>query len=294
VPWDPDVLRLAVATDAETYERLGEPLADRGIEVVHLETTERTIPLTAGDASDDAFPADLDVGYVFPPRDVEGAVADTMLDIPWLVDHDDVQTSRNKAEVLARCAAAGLPVAETELVSNPVDEAAIRDAVDRVGPPVVIKPTSTTRGVGVAKVGDADSALGVADYLDLVHDFAATGDKSFLVQSFVPDARDVRVMTIDGEYVGAVERRRDDEGWRHNVHRGAEATGIHLAPELRELAESVAQLLDVDLLGVDLLVTDDVAVVSETNARPTVDDASKYEPDFYDRLAAAIERTADA
>jgi ribosomal protein S6--L-glutamate ligase len=34
-------------------------------------------------------------------------------------------------------------------------------------------------------------------------------------------------------------------------------------------------------------------VVNETNARPTVDAATKYEPDFYDRLAALVRRTAD-
>ncbi|WP_248515337.1 ATP-grasp domain-containing protein [Salinarchaeum laminariae] len=291
------MLRLAVATQAETFERLVEPLADRGIEVDHLQTRERTLPLTG--AGSDEEPAavafgetEYDLGYVYPPRDVEGAVADVLLDLPWLNGRTAVQTSRNKAAVLARCAEAGLPVPETVLVSNPVDESAIRDAVERVGTPAVIKPTSTTRGVGVAKVGDADSALGVADYLELVHEFPATGDKSYLVQSFVPDARDVRVMTIDGEYAGAVERRRDDGGWRHNVHRGAEATAIDPDRGLRELAESVAQELGIDLLGVDLLVTDDGAVVSETNARPTVDDASKYEPEFYDRLAATIERVA--
>jgi ribosomal protein S6--L-glutamate ligase len=33
-------------------------------------------------------------------------------------------------------------------------------------------------------------------------------------------------------------------------------------------------------------------VVNETNARPTVDDATKYETDIDDRLAALIRRTA--
>jgi len=41
------------------------------------------------------------------------------------------------------------------------------------------------------------------------------------------------------------------------------------------------------------LETDDRLVVNETNARPTVDAATKYEPEFYDRLAELIERTAD-
>jgi len=34
-------------------------------------------------------------------------------------------------------------------------------------------------------------------------------------------------------------------------------------------------------------------VINETNARPTVDSATKYDPDFYDRLAGLIRRTAD-
>jgi ribosomal protein S6--L-glutamate ligase len=44
---------------------------------------------------------------------------------------------------------------------------------------------------------------------------------------------------------------------------------------------------------VDLLETEDRLVVSETNARPTVDRATKYEPDFYDRLASLVRQTAD-
>jgi ribosomal protein S6--L-glutamate ligase len=47
-------------------------------------------------------------------------------------------------------------------------------------------------------------------------------------------------------------------------------------------------VLDVDWLGVDLLVSGNRAVVNETNARPTVDSATKYEPEFHDRLAALI------
>jgi ribosomal protein S6--L-glutamate ligase len=165
---------------------------------------------------------------------------------------------------------------------------------DRFEPPVVLKPTSTTRGVGVARAGDLDSFLGLTDYVTLVHDFPATGDKSFLVQEFLPDARDVRVMVVDGEYAGAVERRRSDEtGWTANVHRGAEASGIALATEHRRLAERVAAVLDIDYLGVDLLLTEEGAVVSETNARPTIDAVEKYEPGFWDGLAELIRATAN-
>jgi len=284
------MLRLAVATREESYERLGDPLAERGIEVCHLRTAERTIPLGG-----DPYP-EVDVGYVFPPRLMEGGVADAALGVPWINDRACVLRSRNKAETLQRLADAGLPVPETTLVSNPVDRDELVAVFERFDPPVVVKPNSTTRGTGVTLAHDLDSFLGVADYLDLVHDYRATGDRSFLVQEYLPDASDYRVMTLDGEVVGAVERTFPAETagdrWKHNVHRGATARTVDPGPAHRRLAERAAAALDVPLLGVDLLVTDDRAVVSETNARPTIDDAGKYVPDFWDRLAALIRRTA--
>ena len=286
------MLRLAVATDAETYERMAAPLAKRDIDVGHVATAERVVPLTENPFEE------YDVGFVYPPRLMEGAVADAMLDVPWVNDREAILRSRNKADVLTRLGRADVPVPETVLVSNPVDEAALVAAFERLEPPVVVKPNSTTRGVGVTTAHDLDSFLGIADYLDLVHDYRATGDQSFLVQEYVRDARDYRAMVVDGEYVGAVERRlptaaRDRGRWKHNVHRGAEAEGVELPAGLQELAERTADVLDIPYLGVDLLVADDRALVNETNARPTIDSATKYEEGFWDELAALIRSTAE-
>jgi len=289
------MLTLAVANRAETFERMAEPLAERGIEARHCPVSERTVPLTG---ERPWSPDEFDVGFVFPGRMIEGGAADAALDVSWLNGRDAVLTSRNKAGVIAHLDRAGLPVPETTLVSNPVDDEELIEAFERFDPPVVVKPTSTTRGVGVARVDDLDSFLGVVDYLDLVHDFQATGDKSFLIQEYLPDARDYRAMVLDGEFVGAVERRLPDDAlaagqWKHNVHRGAEATGVDLPDEWRRLAERVAAELELSFVGVDLLASGDRVVVSETNARPTIDAETKYEPGFYDRLAASIRQRAE-
>jgi ribosomal protein S6--L-glutamate ligase len=288
------MLRLAVATDAETYERMQGPLADRGIDAEYVQTARRTVPITDVGEEWDGF----DAGFVFPSRLMEGGVADALLDVPWVNDREAVLRSRNKGGALARLGRADLPVPDTVVVSNPADEADLIDAFERFEPPVVVKPNSATRGVGVAKATDLDSFLGIVDYLDLVHDYRATGDRSFLVQEYLPDARDYRVMVVDGEYVGAVQRRLPDDAlaagqWKHNVHRGAEATGVDLPDGLRDLAERAADALGVPWLGVDLLVTDDRAVVNETNARPTIDSATKYEDGFWDEVAGLVRRTAD-
>jgi ribosomal protein S6--L-glutamate ligase len=286
------MLRLAVTSRAETFDRLQAPLADRGIEVAHLPAEGRTVAL------DTAPTESFDVGFVFPSRTQSGVALSALHALSWVNGRDAVLTSRNKGGVLATLGAAGLPVPKTTMVASPVDDDAIADAADRLGWPVVVKPNSTTRGTGVAKAGDLDSLSGVVDYLDLVHDYRATGDKTFLLQEYLPDARDYRVMVVDGAYAGAVERRLDDADreagrWKHNVHRGAEATGVDLPVEYRRLAERAAAALDVSYLGVDLLVTDDRVVVAETNARPTVDAATKYVDDFYDRLAGLIRTTAE-
>lgn len=280
------MLTLAVATRAETYDRLDRLLPEHGIELGHLEATERTIPLS----SEDSPYGEFDVGLVYPQRPMEGGVADAILDVPWVNDRETILTSRNKGEVLVRLSRAGLPVPDSVLVSNPVPREELIAAFERFDPPVVIKPNSTTRGVGVTLAGDLDSFLGICDFLGLLHDFPATDDKSFLVQEYLPEARDYRAMVIDGEYVGAVEREGD--GWKHNVHTGARATGVALPDDLRELTERVADVLDVPFLGVDLLVSNGRVVVSETNARPTVDEETKYEPGFDDRLAELIHTRA--
>jgi len=283
------MLRLAVATNAETYERMSGPLAERGIDAEYVPTAERTIPL-------DAALGSFDVGFVFPPRLAEGGVASELLDVPWVNGREAIMRSRHKGEALARLSKAGLPTPETVVVSDPVDESELVAAYERFDPPVVVKPNAVTRGVGVAKAGDLDSFLGICDYLDLVHDYRAVGDASFLVQEFLPDARDFRAMVLDGECVGAVERKLPEAAleagqWKHNVHRGAEASGIDLPPDRRELVEQAAAAMEIPYLGVDLLVSGDRTVLNETNARPTIDAATKYEPGFYDDLAALIRRT---
>ncbi|MFC6720406.1 ATP-grasp domain-containing protein [Halobacteriaceae archaeon SHR40] len=291
------MLRLAVATNAETYERMQSPLRERGIDPDHIPTAERTVVLSDGPdvyaTEDQSVSSQFDVGFVFPPRLAEGGVADGLLQIPWVNGREAILRSRQKGETLARLSQAGVPTPETVVVSNPADEAILKTAFERIEGPVVVKPNSTTRGIGVAKAHDMDSFLGICDYLDLVHDYRATGDQSFLVQEYLPDARDFRVMLIDGEVVGAVERRLPDEAieagqWKHNVHRGAEASGVSLDDDLRELARAAAEALDIPWLGVDLLISDGRAVVNETNARPTIDSATKYEDGFWDDVADLI------
>lgn len=281
---------LAVASAGPTRRRLRRNLPAHGIAVHALEVGGRLYEL--GDLSPGGAPS-YDVGFVFPSRVPEGDVVAAALGIPWVNGREDILSTRYKAAALARLAGAGLPIPRTVCVSTPTDEADLVAAFRSFEGPVVVKPNSATRGRGHVLVDDVDSFRGVVDYFDLIHAFPATEDRSFLLQRYVPDARDCRLTLVDGRVAGAVERRRSDgDGWVQNVHRGAEAVAIDPPAELVDLAERAAAVIDVPLLGVDVLVGQAGATVLEVNARPTVDRAEKYPSDFYDRLAGLIERTA--
>lgn len=285
------MLRLAVTTKTETFRRMSQPLADRGIEATYIDTSQRALPLT-----DDTVFDSFDVGFVFPGRLMEGGAVDAHLSIPWLNDRSAILRSRNKAEVLVRLDRAGFSVPSTIMLSNPVDKSTVQSAFEQLESPALIKPNSTTRGVGITRINSVDELYGVTDYLDLIHEFPATDDRSYLIQEYIPNARDIRVMVLDGEYVGAVERTfpdTDDGRFVRNVHRGATAQAIDLKPELQRIAENVATELSIPFVGIDMLVTQNDAYITETNARPTIDTADKYVDGFYDQLAESIKRKAD-
>lgn len=263
--------------------RIREGLEDYGVDVVELDVSGRSYRV-----GDERTP-DADVGLVYPSRLVEGGYLDEEWDIPWVNDREDLLLTRNKAACLARLSNDDVAVPETRLLSSPVDPAEVSESFEDVGGPAVIKPNSATRGRGVTKVDDAESAEGVADYFSVLHESSVVFDRSFLLQEFVPEAEDYRVMVVDGDYVGAV--KRDGDGWKHNVHRGARAIGVDPPSEVVDTAVEAARALDVDFCGVDVL---DGArtLVNEVNSRPTVDDPAKYRPDFFDKLFELVDGTS--
>jgi ribosomal protein S6--L-glutamate ligase len=276
-------LRLGVATQGPTYERLQAPLAAAEISVVPLDSAGVTLSL-----SEPEVPA-FDVGFVYPPRFGTAAVIDAVRAVPWVNDRATVARSRNKAATLAALADV-VQVPPTVLAAAPRDREAVAAAADELGYPLVLKPTVATQGIGVTRVADRDALEGVLDYLDAIHRFPPTGEKSVLLQAFLPDATDIRVMVIDGTAVGAVERY--GPGWKHNVHRGAAVRSVPVDGEIRTVAETVAATLAIDYVGVDLLRSDGVVYCSETNARPTIDDPALYEGDLFARLIRLIRRVA--
>jgi RimK family alpha-L-glutamate ligase len=135
-------------------------------------------------------------------------------------------------------------------------------AFEQLGGDVVVKPLFGAMGNGIVRVEDRDVAHRVFRALELERTV-------YYVQRAVAPVgrRNLRVLVVAGEVAGAMERVTDS--WRANIARGARPRAVALTEAERSLALAAAVALQIDVAGVDLLVSpDDEAVVLEVNGIP--------------------------
>jgi len=168
-----------------------------------------------------------------------------------------LETAIDKYLSLARLAAAGLPVPRTIVVQ---EAGAIHAAWESLGRDAVVKPLFGSCGRGIERIDGAEAVAALAAGA------AREGTTTYL-QAFVPhDGWDVRVLLV-GERVFAM-RRRSRGDWRTNLACGGVAEALEPPAAWVDLARRAADLLGVDVAGVDLLPGPDGMVVLEVNAVP--------------------------
>jgi RimK family alpha-L-glutamate ligase len=110
-----------------------------------------------------------------------------------------------------------------------------------------------------------------------------------LVQTLLPPrGEDLRVVVAGGEVVGAIKRVARPGEWRTNVALGARRVPVEPPESAQALALAAARAVDADLVGVDLLPTDNGYVILELNG--CVDFTDDYDLDGDGVFAAVAER----
>jgi RimK family alpha-L-glutamate ligase len=136
---------------------------------------------------------------------------------------------------------AGIPTPRT-VVTERFEEAmeAFRELGD-----VVVKPLFGSRGRGMARVCDEDTAYRVFRALELSR-------YVFYLQEFIPHANwDIRAFVVGYEVVAAMVRQADT--WKTNVARGARIEPLTLDEELKQLSLKASRVLGAEYAGVDIL-----------------------------------------
>lgn len=173
-----------------------------------------------------------------------------------------IESVADKLHTLQILSAAKHPIPKTILGKFPVDVGLVER---ELGFPVVVKKLRGTRGAGVVLCQDRSQFDDVAALLD-----GAAPGADFIFQQYIraSHGRDVRVLVIDGRVVASMERRATDGGFKSNISLGGSGAPFKAPPEMQELAIKVAQDLQLDVAGIDILFDKDGYRICEANSSP--------------------------
>lgn len=138
------------------------------------------------------------------------------------------------------------------------------------GAPLVVKLLSGTQGRGIVLAETAKAAESVIDaFRELKADF--------LVQEFIKEAggSDVRCFVIGRKVVAAMQRTAAEGEFRSNLHRGGRAELTKLTPAERKTAIKAAQIMGLNVAGVDILRSSRGPLVMEVNSSPGLEGIEK-------------------
>ncbi|HSN89367.1 MAG TPA: RimK family alpha-L-glutamate ligase, partial [Thermoanaerobaculia bacterium] len=125
----------------------------------------------------------------------------------------------------------------------------IRSAIRKVGgAPVILKLLEGTQGKGVILAESVKSAESVLDAMNAL-------GQNILIQAFIEEAEgtDFRAIVVGGRVIAAMSRRAASGEFRSNPHRGGTALGVTLDPLYESTAVHAAEVLGLNIAGVDMI-----------------------------------------
>ncbi len=143
----------------------------------------------------------------------------------------------------------------------------LRSAIRKVGgTPVILKLLEGTQGSGVILAESVKSAESV---LDAMHSLK----QNILIQAFVEESQgtDYRAIVVGGKVVAAMARHAVEGEFRSNLHRGGTARGVTLEPQFAATAVHAAQVLGLNIAGVDMIASREGPMVLEVNSSPGIE-----------------------
>jgi glutathione synthase len=154
---------------------------------------------------------------------------------------------------------------ETLITKDPGEVAAFR----RQFGDIIIKPLYGNGGAGIFHLRDDDQNLS-----SLLEMFSQMFREPFIVQRYLKDVRkgDKRILLIDGEPVGAINRVPADHESRSNMHVGGRAEKTELTSRERDICEAIGPSLKERgfiLVGIDVIgdYVTEINVTSPTGIR---------------------------
>jgi ribosomal protein S6--L-glutamate ligase len=184
-------------------------------------------------------------------------------------------------------ASAGIPMPRTEVTEN--IPCAI-GAVQRFGR-AIVKGLYSTKARGMLLLASDDPELEAR----LLAFRAADNPVMYIQQMLTLPGRDLGVMFLGGQFLGAYARVKSTGAWNTTIRSGGHYEPYEPSPQIVELAHRAQALFDLDFTGVDVVETEQGPMVFEVSAfggfsglrdGPNVDAPARYADYVVERCRA--------
>jgi glutathione synthase len=140
------------------------------------------------------------------------------------------------------------------------DPARLRKIIDNFGGAMIVKPLQNFGGQGVIKVSNKDR-----ENLNSLINYYVRSAKPYperepiMVQEYLEEATvngDVRILMLNGEILGAMQRKPREGDFRSNIHAGAQAYRHEITPAEKKICETIKNRLIADglyFVGIDII-----------------------------------------
>ncbi len=155
-----------------------------------------------------------------------------------------------------------LPVPKTMLAKFPINAELVEN---QIGFPTVIKTLSGSQWSGVFLSEDKKSFQSTMEMIENIWN-----DKNLIFQEFIASSKwkDLRVHVVWWKVIACMERNWVEWDFRANYSLGWTAKEHPITPEIEWLASQSAQMLWLEIAGIDLLFDNDHFKICEANSSP--------------------------
>ncbi len=184
-----------------------------------------------------------------------------MMGIPVVNNSQPIARARDKLRSLQLLTRHDVDIPRTVIARNPGQ---IQRAIKMVGGvPVILKLIRGTQGVGVMLVDKEEQVESIIETVWIL-------GQDILIQEFVKESegKDIRALVVGDRVVAAMRREARIGEFRANIHRGAGAAPLTLAPAYEWAAVMASRVMALQVAGVDLLESRTGPKVMEINSSP--------------------------
>ncbi|MFH2000329.1 MAG: lysine biosynthesis protein LysX [Planctomycetota bacterium] len=135
------------------------------------------------------------------------------------------------------------------------------EAIEKMGYPVVLKPTVGSWGRLLTKVNDRDAAESVLEHKTVLGTFHHS---IFYIQKYVEKEQyDIRSFVVGDRCIAAIYRSSDH--WITNTARGAKVSDCKITDAISDLSLAAAKAVGGGIVAIDLFETPEGLLVNEVN-----------------------------